>query len=257
MLTIATELSELAQTFDVGHLLRDGLRVTIAGAPNVGKSSLFNVLVKTDRAIVTDIPGTTRDSLSESISIGGFPVTLTDTAGLRESADHIEQLGVGRTHLAIADADLVLLVVDGSEPTTGREIEAIANGTQRLIVRNKLDLPSFRGQNREPAAAEIVLEVSAVTGVGIDELRAAIISFFGDSETADSALLITDARQHDLLGRAALEVRASAEILQEGHGEELIVLGLHNALGFIGEITGETTTEDILAEIFSTFCIGK
>jgi tRNA modification GTPase len=257
LLAVSTQLSELAQTFDVGHLLRDGLRVTIAGRPNVGKSSLFNALVKSDRAIVTDIPGTTRDSLIESISIGGFPVTLTDTAGLRESTDQIEQLGVGRTHQAIADADLVLLVVDGSAQTSVSEIEGTSNGTRRLIVRNKLDLPSFAQDDFAVAGSEIVINVSAVTGAGLDELRAAIMSSFGNCDAADSGLLITDARQYDLLRRAALEVRSSAEILQEGHSEELIVIGLKNALGCIGEITGETTTDDILAEIFSTFCIGK
>jgi tRNA modification GTPase len=257
LLALATELSELAQTFDVGHLLRDGLRVTIAGRPNVGKSSLFNALVKSDRAIVTDIPGTTRDSLMESISIGGFPVTLTDTAGLRESTDQIEQLGVGRTHQAIADADLVLLVVDGSGKTTVSEIEGTSNGTRRLIVRNKWDLPSFAQDDFAAAGSEIVINVSALTGAGLDELRAAIISSFGSFDAADSGLLITDARQYDLLRRAALEVRSSAEILQEGHSEELIVIGLKNALACIGEITGETTSDDILAEIFSTFCIGK
>ena len=257
LLDVARELSGLAQTFDVGHLLRDGLRVTIAGSPNVGKSSLFNALVRSDRAIVTDSPGTTRDCLTESITIKGFPVTLTDTAGLRESTDQIEQLGVGRSHQAIADADLVLLLVDGSEPSTWKEIKASSNGTRRLIIRNKSDLPSFVRDDLEAARSEIVVDVSALTGEGLEELRAAIIASFGDSEAADSGLLITDARQHDLLRRAAVEVDSSAGLLREGHGEELIVIGLKNALRLIGDITGETTTEDVLTEIFSTFCIGK
>lgn len=257
LVALANELSALAQTFEVGHLLRDGLRVTIAGRPNVGKSSLFNALVRSDRAIVTDIPGTTRDSLTESISIKGFPITLTDTAGLRKSSDQIEQLGVGRTQQAMADADLVLLVVDGSIQAATPEIEVGSNGTRRLIVRNKMDLPSFRRAALDRAPSATVLDVSAMTGSGLDELRAAIISSFGDSEAADSGLLITDARQHDLLRRAAHEVRHSAETLQAGHSEELIVIGLNNALRSIGEITGETTTEDILTAIFSTFCIGK
>ena len=257
LLDVARELSGLAQTFAVGHLLRDGLRVTIAGSPNVGKSSLFNALVRSNRAIVTDIPGTTRDSLTESITIKGFPVTLTDTAGLRESTDQIEQLGVGRSHQAMADADLVLLLVDGSEPHTWQEIERSSNGTRRLIIRNKSDLPSFVRGDLETVPSEIVLDLSALTGEGLEELRAAIIASFGDSETADSSLLITDARQHDLLRRAAVEVESSSELLQEGHSEELIVIGLKNALRLIGDITGETTTEDILTEIFSTFCIGK
>lgn len=257
LLETAQELSGLAQTFEVGHLLRDGLRVTIAGRPNVGKSSLFNALVRSDRAIVTDIPGTTRDSLTESISINGFPVTLTDTAGLRESSDQIEQLGVGRTHQAIADADLVLLIVDGSLPDEDPEVEPASNGIKRLLVRNKMDLRSFRRVEMDRTSSETVIEVSAITGAGLDELRTAIITSFGNSDAADAGLLITDARQHDLLRRAADEVKSSATILQEGHSEELIVLGLNNALRLIGDITGETTTEDILTEIFSTFCIGK
>ena len=258
LLAVAKELADLAQTFDVGHLLRDGLRVTIAGSPNVGKSSLFNALVRADRAIVTDIPGTTRDSLTESISLKGFPITLTDTAGLRESSDQIEQLGVGRTHQAIADADLVLLVVDGSVPTAPLEVEPSSNGTRKLIVRNKMDLPSFQRADIDPdSSGTTAIDVSAMTGSGLEELRAAIIGSFGDSEAADSGLLITDARQRDLLRRAAAEVRSAAETLHGGHSEELIVIGLNNALRSIGEITGETTTEDILTEIFSTFCIGK
>jgi tRNA modification GTPase len=257
LIEIANELSGLAKTFEVGHLLRDGLRVTIAGRPNVGKSSLFNALVRSDRAIVTDIPGTTRDSLTESISISGFPVTLTDTAGLRESSDQIEQLGVGRTHQAIADADLVLLIVDGSLPADDLEFEPDTDGIRRVLVRNKMDLPSFERADLDQASLERVIDVSALTGAGLDKLRAAIITSFGNSDAADSGLLITDARQHDLLRRAADEVSSSAAILREGHSEELIVLGLNNALRLIGEITGETTTEDILTEIFSTFCIGK
>lgn len=257
LLETSQELSGLAQTFEVGHLLRDGLRVTIAGPPNVGKSSVFNALVRSDRAIVTDIPGTTRDSLTESISVNGFPVTLTDTAGLRESSDQIEQLGVGRTHQAIADADLVLLIVDGSLLVEERDLEPNSNGTKRLVVRNKMDLPSFRRADMDQTSAETMIDVSAMTGAGLDALRAAIIASFGNSNAADSGLLITDARQHDLLRRAAAEVKSSVVILQQGHSEELIVLGLNNALRLIGDITGETTAEDILTEIFSTFCIGK
>ena len=254
--SVAADLSNLAQSFDVGHLLRDGLRVTIAGRPNVGKSSLFNRLVRSDRAIVTDVPGTTRDSLTETISIEGFPVNLTDTAGLRESPDKVEQLGVSRSHRAIADADLVLMVLDGTDHSNDDEAEDTSNGTRQILVRNKSDLPSFRLPT-ESKASDQAINVSAETGEGLDELRTAIIASFGEHEFGQSSLLITDARQHDLLLRAAAEVRGSLELLQEGRSEELVVIGLHNALRFIGDITGETTTEDILTEIFSTFCIGK
>ncbi|HKR58440.1 MAG TPA: tRNA uridine-5-carboxymethylaminomethyl(34) synthesis GTPase MnmE [Pyrinomonadaceae bacterium] len=252
--TVAADLSNLAASFNVGHLLRDGLRVTIAGPPNAGKSSLFNRLMNADRAIVTDLPGTTRDSLSEPISMAGFPVTLTDTAGLRDSSDQIERLGVKRSHQAIADADLVLMVIDGTDSKGDENVAAASYGVRQILVKNKSDLPSF--QSRVDLEDQAI-EVSARTGAGLDELRTAIIGSFGDQEFTQSSLLITDARQHDLLLRATAEVRNSLALLEEGLSEELIVIGLNNALRFIGEITGETTTEDILTEIFSTFCIGK
>jgi tRNA modification GTPase len=205
---------------------------------------------------VTDVPGTTRDSLTESISIAGFPITLTDTAGLRDSPDQVEQLGVKRSHQAIADADLVLMVVDGAASSGSETVPAAVSGMRQIVVRNKNDLPTFQSR---PAAqfSERVVEISAHTGAGLEELRTAIIDSFGNQELTQTSLLITDARQHDLLLRAAAEVKASLTLLHEGRSEELIVIGLNNALRFVGEITGETTTEDILSEIFSTFCIGK
>lgn len=256
LVALASDLSRLAKTYDVGHLLRDGFKVAIAGRPNVGKSSLFNELLRSDRAIVTEIPGTTRDSLTETINLSGFPVTLTDTAGVRESEDQIEQLGVERSRQAIADADLVLLVVDGSDSASSNGTAGFVEGVRCLLVRNKSDLPSFKPAT-ETEGSKITVDVSALTGSGVDALRAAIINYLGAAESAETGLLITDALQYDLLCRAAAEVEGSARLLQEGHSEELIVIGLKNALAIIGEITGETTTEDILTQIFSTFCIGK
>lgn len=253
------ELTKLAATFNVGHLLRDGLKVTIVGKPNVGKSSLFNKLVAYDRAIVTEVPGTTRDSLTESISLHGVPIVLTDTAGVRESEDRLERLGVERSRQSLADADLVLVVVDGSEELTvdDRDVLSEAAAVRHVIVRNKSDLPTFGRESESFDSDAVTIDVSALSNTGLEELRAAIISPFGLAESIDSGLLVTDARQHDLLRRAVAELESSAKLMDEGASEELIVLGLQNALRFIGQITGETTTEEILSEIFSTFCIGK
>jgi len=255
---VRKSLKDLAGTFDVGRMLRDGLRVAVVGQPNVGKSSLFNRLVTKDRAIVTEIPGTTRDSLTESITLEGVPIFLTDTAGVRESTDRIEKMGVERSREAMADADLALVVVDGSVDLGVADLSVISEtrNCSQIVVRNKSDLPSFRNTNRVESSLKTV-EVSALSNAGLDELRAAIISEIGLHETTDAALLITDARQHDLLERAVAEVESSEELLNRGASEELILVGLHNALRFVGEITGETTSDQILGEIFATFCIGK
>jgi tRNA modification GTPase len=255
---VSKQLSDLAATFDVGRMLRDGLRVAIVGRPNVGKSSLFNRLVSKDRAIVTEIPGTTRDSLTESITLQGVPIFLTDTAGVRESTDRIEKLGVERSREAIADADLALVVVDGSAEFGAADLAIIleTRDCSQIVVRNKKDLPSFRNANGFNCSLTTV-DVSALSNTGLDDLRAAIIATIGLHEATDAALLITDARQHDLLERAVAEVQSSEELLNQGASEELILVGLHNALRFVGEITGETTSDEILGEIFATFCIGK
>jgi tRNA modification GTPase len=263
LIGVTKRLGDLSRTYKAGRLLRDGLKVTIAGRPNVGKSSLFNKLLEMDRAIVSDLPGTTRDSLSELINISGVPVLLTDTAGVRSSADKIETLGVERTRRAIADADLIIVVLDGSEALTLTDqdtmlLEEVANH-RVLVAINKSDLSCFsRPELRSFShASGGVVTVSAITGAGLDVLRAAILEPFEASEIAGGGLLITDSRHFDLLRRSVDAVDGSRRLLTEGASEELVLVGLHNALRFLGEITGETTPDEILGRIFSTFCIGK
>ena len=254
-------IQDLASTFSTGRLIRDGLKVTLVGRPNVGKSSLFNGLLSLDRAIVTELPGTTRDSLSEMISIRGVPILLTDTAGLRSSADKVESLGVERTRRAVVDADLVIAVLDGSQPLVQEDEDVfneIAESTY-LIALNKSDLVSFSENklehlNSQPSA---VINVSAKTGTGLDALRTAILEPFSTFDTNDSGLLVTDARHFDLLQRAQSALGASQDLLEQRASEELILVGLYDGLRYIGEITGETTPEDVLSQIFATFCIGK
>lgn len=252
---VAAGVDQLSASYSAGRLLQDGARVAITGRPNVGKSSLFNSLVRSERAIVTDVPGTTRDTLSESIDIGGVPVLLTDTAGLRETSDNIETLGIERTHRAMSDADLVLLVIDGASeigPEDRDLLERTADSA-RLVVVNKCDLPSFVRCIPEVDA----INVSARTGEGLAALHYAILSRLNSAGTGDGSLLITNARHYDLLCSAKRELDLASACLVERRSEELVLAPLHNALRLLGQITGETTTEDILSEIFATFCIGK
>jgi tRNA modification GTPase len=240
--------SELAESYSAGRLLQEGLQVAIVGRPNVGKSSLFNRLLESDRAIVTEIPGTTRDTLSHAIDLGGIPVLLTDTAGLRETSDNIESLGIERTLRAIDDADLILEVVDAS--AADEERVDVKTEIPSILVFNKCDLPDTR---TDPDA----IRVSALSGEGLDSLRAAILELFNRADRSQDGVVITNARQHELLKRAADEIDSAQTLLEQRVSEEMILVPLHNSLMCLGQITGETTTEDILTQVFSTFCIGK
>ena len=255
---VSAGVEKLARTYAAGRLLQEGIKVAITGRPNVGKSSLFNSLIERERAIVTDIPGTTRDTLSEAIDLDGIPVILTDTAGLRETTDGIETLGIERTHRAMSDADLVLVVLDGAAEVgpSERELLSQTESARRLVVRNKSDLPGFSAQSVCIEAAQAI-NVSARTGEGLATLRSAILSSLSSNGNEADSLLITNARHYDLLRSAQRELEAARASLQQQHSEELVLVPLHNALRFLGQITGETTTEDILSEIFATFCIGK
>lgn len=253
-------LDELANTFRAGRLLKDGLKVALVGRPNVGKSSVFNKLLASDRAIVTEIPGTTRDSLSELLNIDGVPVLLTDTAGMREANDPVEYLGIERTRRAIADADLILLVLDGSRPLADEDMSIFANiaESKYLIVLNKSDLEEFDNlisAQIDPNSKRVA--VSAKTGEGLDRLRAAIMGFFEFGSANESGFLITNARHFDLLRRSTDALLSSKSLVARGASEDLILVGLYQSLRYLDEITGETTPEDVLSQIFATFCIGK
>jgi tRNA modification GTPase len=263
---ISNSVAKIASTFRAGNLVREGLRVAIVGRPNVGKSSLFNALLGSDRAIVTEIEGTTRDQIHEKFTIENIPISLIDTAGLRDTTDTVEKIGVERSRRTMADVDLVLAMVDVSEKTVDdvhivRSVEA----AQHLVVINKIDKVSdddvrgFTGQFRRELsdATTAFIPLSAKTGSGLDALRHAIVEPFSPQEINTGGFLVSDARHHDLLARARDEIAGSIELLKNKSSEEIVLVGLHNALRFLGEITGETTTEDMLSRIFSTFCIGK
>jgi len=255
---VSGAVERLARSYSSGRLLQEGIRVTITGRPNVGKSSLFNGLIERERAIVTDIPGTTRDTLTEAIDLDGIPVILTDTAGLRDTVDGIEVLGIERTRRAMSDSDLVLVVLDGSTDLgpPDRQLLDETESTRRVVVMNKSDLSGF-GVSAGCVEELQAINVSARTGAGLSDLRAAILASLSANGVDDSSLLITNARHYDLLCSTQREIEAARDALRERHSEELVLVPLHNALKFLGQITGETTTEDILSEIFATFCIGK
>ncbi len=280
---VQAQVEALLQSTRVSKILREGFRVAFLGKPNVGKSSLLNALLKEDRAIVTPIPGTTRDTLEESINLNGIPVILTDTAGLRQGAeDPVERLGMGRTRKALEQTDLVLAIFDGSEPLTSEDYEVMDTSLTKphVWVMNKCDLaarwenvpssalrapsPSGRGPTGV-AVAELELpltstavRVSAKTGEGLDTLIQTITHLaLGEKAQVSEALWLLNARHHAALERAREALAQATQAAQSKAFEECVALELQTALGALGEIIGETTTEDLLDQIFSKFCIGK
>jgi tRNA modification GTPase len=245
---ILESVRQLAASFEYGGLVRSGFTLAIVGQPNVGKSSLFNRLLEQDRAIVTEIPGTTRDLVSETASIGGIPVKLFDTAGIRESSELVESLGIERSFQAMVDADLTLVVVDGSQ-SLGDADRALIERGRCLVVRNKCDLGL---QQAEPYAT------SAVTGAGIAELRQAILEAVAPKGAFEQETgFITSLRHEQLLREAAEYLEKAGGAVESAIPHEMILLDLYAALRPIDAITGATTADDILNRIFSTFCIGK
>jgi tRNA modification GTPase len=257
---IAT-LERLTATFRLGRIIRSGIKLAIIGSPNVGKSSLFNALLGADRAIVTHIPGTTRDMLAESCQINGIPIHLMDTAGIRQTEDVIERIGVERSKTAIAEADFILGVCSLASPLSEDEKSLFTATPAHLYVLNKSDL------GIEWPAADVewlrehapVVTLSAQTGAGLEALRQTIYQQLLDRTHAASLedALITNERHFDALERTLTALRQSQDALAAGFTEEIALNGLHQALRALGEITGETLLADILNQIFSTFCIGK
>jgi tRNA modification GTPase len=257
---IAENLGKMASTFQAGKLLREGLKIALVGRPNVGKSSLFNALLGHERAIVTDIAGTTRDQIHEKLVIGNIPVSLIDTAGLRETTDTVESIGVERARRTMADADLVIVLLDASQDLTEEDKEILENTEDfsRIIALNKIDLSeTSQIKSQIVNCKSQIVEISAKTGEGLDKLKKAMIEPFQPQDIENTSFLISDARHHDLLVRSKTEIENSIHLLDQKMSEEIVLIGLHNAIRFLGQITGETTTEDMLTRIFSTFCIGK
>jgi tRNA modification GTPase len=259
---ITLPLETLARSFAYGRVVRDGLRLAIVGRPNAGKSSLFNRLVQRERAIVTATPGTTRDTVAERVSIAGIPVELLDTAGLREASDEAERMGIAKSHEAMAEADVVLLVVDsvagpGAEDGTVLENSA---GRDVIVAMNKIDLvqndrESGRGRT---LAGRVVVHTSAVTGDGIEELREAVVrAVMVEQSGVREAAMLTNVRQEQAVQEALRGLAAAAAAIEASIPHEMVLLDLYAALRGLDSLTGATTTEDVLRLIFAKFCIGK
>ena len=252
-------MDELLRTADQGQILRRGIRAAIIGRPNAGKSSLLNQLLGRDRAIVSPIPGTTRDTIEETANIRGIPVVFIDTAGLRIARDEIEQEGIRRSRQSLQQAELILHVVDSSEPFTEEDKNYLAelDGKKRIVVLNKVDLPTrlIPPLMHDPQHS---VPISCVTGQGIESLKDAIRKLVWSGEIkAEMLEVMINSRHQDALNRARAATQRTLEALRQDASLDLVAVDLRIAVNAIGEIVGKTTTEDLLDMIFSQFCIGK
>jgi tRNA modification GTPase len=250
-------LEKLKASFTYGKVVHEGFTLAIVGRPNVGKSSLFNCLIERERAIVTATPGTTRDLVTETVAIGGIPVKLIDTAGIREAADEAESIGIRKSYEAQAEADMVLVVLDSSRALSSEDHDLLrpTEGRRALVAANKADLaaglaPQFNGLK--------VLKTSAVTGEGIEQLRSEILAAVaGDQGSEQETGFLTNIRHQRLVEESLIGLDAARQAVQGKIPHEMIMMDLYGALRPLDAITGETTANDILNLIFSSFCIGK
>jgi tRNA modification GTPase len=255
------QIAGLLETYRLGRIIRSGARIALVGPPNVGKSSLFNRLLGRERAIVTPLPGTTRDTLNEAVSVGGIPVELVDTAGIRETEDLVEKIGVARTRSAIVDADLVIGVVDATDPNA---VAGLAADSDRhlmsIVVINKCDLGIVVSEEAVAGAVPDcpVIKASALSGEGVEDLRRSIhVLLTGGSAQAIESAIISNERHYRALEQALAATEKARADLETGFTEEVVLESLHLTLRSLGVITGETLIGDLLDQIFSTFCIGK
>ncbi|WPC16805.1 tRNA uridine-5-carboxymethylaminomethyl(34) synthesis GTPase MnmE [Pediococcus inopinatus] len=259
---VKAQIKQLLQTAQEGKILRDGLATAIVGHPNVGKSSLLNRMLHEDKAIVTDVAGTTRDVLEEYVNVRGVPLKLVDTAGIRETNDKVEKIGVERSRKAIQTADLVLLVLDSSQPLSkeDRQLIDVTNEAKRIIILNKTDLPLQLDMDGllKLVPEDQIIRTAATEGIGLDDLKEKIAKlFFGGIESNQNSVIVTNARHIGLLNQAEDALDSVLQGLDDGVPVDLVQIDMTQCWDLLGEITGDSYQDELLDQLFSQFCLGK
>ena len=258
---IKASIEEMLAAANSGKMIRDGVIVAIAGTPNAGKSSLLNQLAQEERAIVTDVPGTTRDSIDVWLTIKGIPVCLVDTAGIRDTADAVEQIGVDRARKHITKADIILVVIDGSRPLSSDDLDILTAARQKkgLIVLNKHDLPLVISKEQVVAKYGCpVVSLSATKGEGLEELKDTLLSMVMEKGILDgNNAILTNTRHIELVRQSQVALDQALQTIDDGMPIDCAIVDIRQAWELLGAITGDTVSDDIVTEIFSRFCLGK
>ena len=262
LVSVEEKLSKLEKSFDNGKIIKEGIKTAIIGKPNAGKSSLLNAILKEERAIVTEIEGTTRDTIEEFVNINGIPLKLIDTAGIRKAKDEVEKIGIEKSREIANTADLIIAIFDSSKELSEEDLEIlnIAKDKKSIVLLNKIDLKSVLDENNEKinATGSKVIKISALNNKGIEELYDEIMNLFNLNQiNLDNELIITNARHKNLISKAIKNISEVRKTINNKMPLDIVAIFIKNILENLGNITGEVVDENIINEIFAKFCLGK